>query len=84
MRQKRVAWLAALCYNKNITICFRGVLAQLARALRWHRRGHEFESHILHHFLWTRDERDVSLFCYNIYYKYIILQGMVGIISSHT
>lgn len=26
-----------------------GVLAQLARAPRWQRGGHEFKSHILHH-----------------------------------
>ena len=43
-----------VCYNKGVTICFRGVLAQLARALRWHRRGHEFESHILHQKVLTR------------------------------
>ena len=27
-----------------------GGLAQMARALRLHRRGHEFESHILHQY----------------------------------
>ena len=54
MRQKRVAWLAVVCYNKSVTICFRGVLAQLARAPRWHRGGHEFESHILHQKVLTR------------------------------
>ena len=26
-----------------------GALAQLIRALLWHSRGHEFESHTLHH-----------------------------------
>ena len=54
MRQKRVAWLAVVCYNKSVTICSRGVLAQLARALQWHWRGHEFESHILHQKVLTR------------------------------
>ena len=28
--------VAVVCYNKGVTICFRGVLAQLARALQWH------------------------------------------------
>ena len=28
-----------------------GGLAQLARALAWHARGHRFDSGILHHFL---------------------------------
>lgn len=28
---------------------FNGELAQLARALAWHARGHRFESGILHH-----------------------------------
>ena len=38
------------CYN---LICYsseqRGAVAQLARALVWHTRGREFESHQLHH-----------------------------------
>ena len=40
-----------ILYPKNfLYICIhnRGGLAQLARALAWHARGHEFESRILH------------------------------------
>lgn len=33
---------------------FYGGLAQLARALAWHARGHRFESDILHVFLTTQ------------------------------
>ncbi len=36
-------------FRKNTYICtHNGGLAQLARALAWHARGHEFESRILH------------------------------------
>ena len=38
-----ILWFIFLWYNKVI-----GVLAQLIRALRWQRRGQEFESPILH------------------------------------
>ena len=36
--------------QKNVYLCTRnqGGLAQLARALAWHARGHEFDSRILH------------------------------------
>jgi capsule polysaccharide modification protein KpsS len=40
------------CGNKKIRLSLhpqQGGLAQLARALAWHARGHEFESRILHH-----------------------------------
>ena len=39
------------CGNKKIRLSLhpqQGGLAQLARALAWHARGHEFESRILH------------------------------------
>ena len=36
---------------------FYGGLAQLARALAWHARGHRFESDILHVFLATQHYR---------------------------
>ena len=50
------------CGNKKIRLSLhpqQGGLAQLARALAWHARGHEFESRILHHkngtiFRWSR------------------------------
>ena len=32
-----------------------GALAQLARALAWHARGHRFDPDILHYALWARD-----------------------------
>ena len=32
----------------NFAAAFDGVLAQLARALRWQRRGHQFEPGMLH------------------------------------
>lgn len=38
-----ISWFTFLWYNVAI-----GVLAQLIRALRWQRRGQEFESPILH------------------------------------
>lgn len=38
-----ISWFTFLWYNVVI-----GVLAQLIRALRWQRRGQEFESPILH------------------------------------
>ena len=38
-----ILWFIFLWYNRVI-----GVLAQLIRALRWQRRGQEFESPILH------------------------------------
>ena len=50
------------CGNKKIRLSLhpqQGGLAQQARALSWHARGHEFESRILHHkngtiFRWSR------------------------------
>ena len=35
-----------------LTILFYGGLAQLARALAWHARGHRFDPDILHHEEW--------------------------------
>ncbi len=42
-----------------------GVLAQLARAPRWQRGGHEFESHILHHFVLSSDQTWSDFFCFS-------------------
>lgn len=58
-------------------LCFRGFgkfhyicpanggLAQLARALAWHARGHEFEPRILHQ---TRNSRMISCGCFASWY----------------
>ena len=51
VREKKTAnFRQTLAGIKKMTyICIRnGGLAQLARALAWHARGHEFESRILH------------------------------------
>lgn len=41
--RENVVFRRGLWYNEGV-----GVLAQLIRALRWQRRGHEFESRTLH------------------------------------
>ena len=49
-RQKRQ--FKFVCFRKKLYFCTRkkqyGGLAQLARALAWHARGHRFDSDILH------------------------------------
>ena len=36
---------------------YHGALAHLARALRWQRRGDQFESGMLHHIFWCNSAR---------------------------
>ena len=40
--------ISPFVYSHNELLCSYGGLAQLARALAWHARGHRFESDILH------------------------------------
>ena len=41
------------------TYLIRGGLAQLARALAWHARGHRFDPDILHHPLYEEEIFDI-------------------------
>ena len=53
--------LSIICALTNINyLCIAiGGLAQLVRALAWHARGREFESHILH----ERQRHQIGAFC---------------------
>lgn len=64
---------------KTFYFCLRmkGGLAQLARALAWHARGHEFDSRILHYC-----EQGVAKYCDPLFFSF--LQTIRTRIDNHT
>lgn len=59
-----------------------GGLAQLARALRWQRRGHGFESHTLHKNLQV--QKKVPLYrLYDGTFGFIMIQGEPNKMVKH-
>ena len=67
------------CRNKKsdyLCTCIGG-LAQLARALAWHARGHEFDSRILHYC-----EQGVAKYCDPLFFSF--LQTIRTRIDNHT
>lgn len=62
-----ISWFTFLWYNAVI-----GVLAQLIRALRWQRRGQEFESPILHQIVF-KTHRYGEFFYFYCGYLYFLL-----------
>ncbi len=61
-----ISWFTFLWYNVAI-----GVLAQLIRALRWQRRGQEFESPILHQIVF-KTHRYGEFFYFSLWLSFLL------------
>ena len=68
-----ILWFIFLWYNRVI-----GVLAQLIRALRWQRRGQEFESPILHQIV-IKTHHNGEFFYKYCGYLYFFTLFLVGV-----